>query len=194
MSAGTGMQRGPIMRSIATALALCGALALTACPSTATLRRSQLSMLAEQLPGNYGNPQQALIIMRVAAPLVGDQVFYVRETAADDARRVVSERVWSLQIAADGGIVGGVYALQEPERWRSGLESPELFRSLLLRDLRPLPGCELLWTSGAQGFSASSASSSCPQRWRLEGDTIAFSEQPAAAPTPDPYFHLVRKP
>ncbi len=188
------MQRGPMKRAIATALALGGALALAACTSTATLRKSQLSVLADQLPGNYGNPQQALIIMRVAAPLVGDQVFYVRETAADDARRVVSERVWSLQVAADGGIVGGVYALQEPERWRSGLEGPELFRSLLMRDLRPLPGCELLWTSGAQGFSASSASAGCPQRWRLEGDAIAFSDQPAAAASPDPYFHLVRKP
>ena len=188
------MLRRPTMRSITTALALGGLLALAACTSTSNLRKSQLASLAVQLPGNYGNPQQSLIIMRVAAPLVGDQVFYVRETAANDVRRIVSERVWSLQVAADGGIVGGVYALHEPERWRSGVEGPELFRSLLVRDLRPLPGCELLWTSGAQGFSAASASSSCPQRWRLEGDTIAFSEQPIAVTAPDPYFHLVRQP
>jgi hypothetical protein len=188
------MLRRPTLRSITTALALGGLLALAACTSTSNLRKSQLASLAVQLPGNYGNPQQSLIIMRVAAPLVGDQVFYVRETAANDVRRIVSERIWSLQVAADGGIVGGVYALQEPERWRVGVESPELFRSLLLRDLRPLLGCELLWTSGAQGYSATSASNSCPQHWQLEGDAIAFSE--AVWPTvssSDPYFHLVRR-
>jgi hypothetical protein len=194
MKAGTIMQLKATLRSLSTALALGGTLALSACTTTADLRKSQLATLTEQLPGNYGNPQQALIIMRVAAPLVGDQVFYVRETAANDARRIVSERVWSLQVAADGGIVGGVYGLQEPERWRSGVDAPELFRSLLMRDLRPLAGCELLWTSGVHGFSATSASERCPQRWRLEGDTIAFSEQPAASASPDPYFHFVRNP
>ena len=176
------------------ALALGGALALAACSSQTDLRKAQLATLSDQLPGNYGNPQQALTIMRVAAPLVGDQIFYVRETAANDARRIVSERIWSLQVSADGGLVGGVYALEEPERWRVGSESPELFRSLLMRDLRALPGCELLWTSGAQGFSATSASERCPQRWRLEGDTIAFSELPGAVTSPDAYFHLVRRP
>jgi len=70
--------------------------------------------LSDQLPGNYVNPQQILTIMRVAAPLVGDQVFYLRETAASDARRIVSERIWSLQVAADGGIIGGVYGSRSP--------------------------------------------------------------------------------
>jgi hypothetical protein len=188
------MQLKATMRSVTTAVALGGAMALAACTTTADLSKSQLATLAEQLPGNYGNPQQALVIMRVAAPLVGDQVFFVRETAANDARRIVSERIWSLQVAADGGIVGGVYGLQEPDRWRVGVESPELFRSLLMRDLRPLPGCELLWTSSAHGFSATSASPRCPQRWRLEGDSLAFSEQAATDASPDPYFHFVRNP
>jgi hypothetical protein len=169
------------------------ALMLSACSSQTDLRKTQLATLADQLPGNYGNPQQALTIMRVAAPLVGDQIFYLRETAANEARRIVSERVWSLVVTADGGIVGTVYALQEPERWRVGVESPELFRSLLMRDLRPLSGCELLWTSSAHGYSATSASNGCPQRWQLEGDTIAFSEQAGATVPPESYFQLVRR-
>ena len=192
------MQARPVKRAIAVMLAAGGVLGsvcgLVACSSQADLRKSQLATLAEQLPGNYGNPQQALTIMRVAAPLVGDQIFYVRETAANDARRIVSERIWSLQVSADGGIVGGVYALEEPDRWRIGTESPELFRSLLMRDLRPLPGCELLWTSSAHSFSAASASGRCPQHWKLEGDTIAFSEQPGVAVPPEAYFQLVRRP
>ncbi len=176
------MQRPALLRAMALMLAAGGALALAACSSQAELRKSQLATLADQLPGNYVNPRQMLTVMRVAA------------TAANDARRIVSERIWSLQLAADGGIVGGVYGLEEPERWRVGTESPELFRSLLMRDLRALPGCELLWTSSAQGFSAASASERCPQRWRLEGDTIAFSEQPGAAVPPESYFQLVRRP
>src|SRR5882757_2555357 len=124
------MQRRALLRAMALVLAAAGALALAACSSEAALRKTQLATLAEQLPGNYVNPQQRLTIMRVAAPLVGDQVFYLRETAASDARRIVSERIWSLQLAADGGIIGGVYALEEPDRWRIGTESPELFRSL----------------------------------------------------------------
>ena len=189
------MQRRALKRGIALMLAASGVVALAGCSSQADLRKTQLATLAEQLPGNYGNPQQALTIMRVAAPLVGDQIFYLRETAANDARRIVSERIWSLQVSADGGIVGGVYALEEPDRWRIGTESPELFRSLLMRDLRALPGCELLWTSSARAFSATSVSNSCPQHWKLEGDAIAFSDQ--AWPTvlsSDPYFHLVRRP
>ena len=170
------MQRPALLRAMALMLAAGGALALAACSSQAELRKSQLATLADQLPGNYVNPRQMLTVMRVAAPLVGDQVFYLRETAANDARRIVSERIWSLQVSADGGIVGGVYALEEPDRWHIGTESPELFRSLLMRDLRALPGCELLWTSSAHGFSATSASARCPQHWRLEADTIAFSE------------------
>jgi hypothetical protein len=188
------MQRRALKRGIALMLAAGGGLALAACSSQADLRKTQLATLAEQLPGNYGNPQQALTIMRVAAPLVGDQVFYLRETAANDARRIVSERIWSLQVSADGGIVGGVYALEEPDRWRIGTESPELFRSLLMRDLRALPGCELLWTSSAHGFSATGASGRCPQHWRLEGDSLAFSEQPGAEVPPESYFQLVRRP
>jgi hypothetical protein len=69
-----------------------------------------------------------------------------------------------------------------------------MFRSLLLRDLKSLPGCDLLWTSGAHGFSATSASQRCPQHWRLEGDIISFSERPGATVPPESYFNLVRRP
>ena len=172
----------------------CGAVALSACTSQADLRKTELDELARVLPGNYRNPQQGLTILRLAAPLVGDDVYYVRETAANDARRVVSERVWSLGLAADARLYGAVYAFEEPDRWRGGAESPELFRALLMRDLRPLTACDLIWEKGQQGFSATAVSARCPQRWRLEGDALAFSDQAAGA-TPgvaERYFHLLR--
>ena len=158
------------------------------------MRKIELATLSTQLPGLYGNERQTLTIIRLAAPLVGDQVFYVRETATDDVRRVVSERVWSLDVAAKQGIVASVYAFDEPDRWRGGAESPELFRSLLMRDLRPLPECALVWQKVPQGFAAQGVSAgragsggkTCPRSWGLQGDDLSFS-------VTDAVLHLVRQ-
>ena len=76
-----------------------------------------------------------------------------------------------------------------------------LFRPLLMRDLRTLPGCEMVWQKTAAGYSGESTTALCPQSWRLEGDELAFSDKAAAAaatagasPTggPDRYFHFRR--
>ena len=183
------------------ALAACGALALSACTSQADLRKAELDTLALQLPGEYRNPRQTLTILRLAAPLVGDQVFYVRETMADDSRRVISERIWNLDIAAGARIRAIAYALDEPAHWHGGVEDPELFRSLLMRDLRSLPGCEMEWQKSPDGYTAKGANAFCPQSWRFEGDEISFSDKPAAAGVmggamppggTDPYFHFRR--
>ena len=190
-----------LLAALLAALLAGGALLLSACSSQSDLRKVEMATLAGQLPGEYRNPGQELMILRVAAPLVGDQVFYVRETMANDARRVISERIWSLDVAADARIVANVYTLDEPDRWRIGAESPELFRSLLMRDLRTLPGCQLLWEKSPRGFTGTGSGASCPQSWRLEGDELAFSDQPGAAGTiggtvppggHDSYFHFVR--
>ena len=180
------------MRSALRMLALGAALAVGACTSQSDLAKAQLATLGVQLPGNYANPQQLLTILPLAAPLVGDNVFYVRETAANDVRRVISERIWNLQVAANKGIYGSVYVFEEPERWSGGAESPELFRSLLLRDLQPIPGCDLHWQKSERGYTAAGVSPRCPQHWRLEGDELAFSERAGASVPPDAYFHFIR--
>ena len=182
-------------------LTACGALALGACTSQADLRKAELDTLALQLPGEYLNSRQTLTILRLAAPLVGDQVFYVRETMAEDSRRVISERIWNLDIVAGERIHAIAYALDEPEHWRGGVEDPDLFRALLMRDLRSLPGCEMLWQKSPTGYTATSTNAYCPQSWRLEGDGISFSDKLNAAGTiggampaggADPYFHFRR--
>ncbi len=63
------------------------------------------------------------------------------------------------------------------------------------QDLRPLPGCELIWEKTEHGYSATSASPRCPQSWKLEGEHLAFSEQPVDTRpgAPDTYFHFVRE-
>lgn len=173
------------------AMAVCGALSLAACSSQTDLRKAELAALTLQLPGDYDNSHQVLTILRLAAPLVGDQVFYVRETAADDARRVISEHIWNLDVAADKRIIGTVYRFEEPDRWRHGADGPELFRSLLMRDLQPLAGCAMIWRKSSLGFSAAGATDSCPQSWRLEGDALSFSEHSGAAA--DGFYHFARR-
>lgn len=208
-----GRARAPLRRWPATLLWL----ALAACTSQQELRKVELATLMAQLPGAYDNLQQvqadsaagrgaahaaqALLILRVQAPLVGDDVLYMRETAVDDARRVTAERIWSLKITADGKIVATPARFEEPDRWRIGLESPELFRSLLLRDLKVIDGCELLWQKSAAGFNGESLGSNCRragvagagaapqlQHWRLSGEELAVSD--AAA---DDYYRFRRR-
>jgi len=191
------------------------AVALGACTSQQELRKQELAALGAQLPGAYDNLQQvqadaaagragahaaqALVILKVHAPLVGDDVFYVRETAAEDARRVTSARIWSLNLNADQKIIATVARFEEPERWRFGAESPDLFRSLLLRDLHAIEGCELLWQKTAQGYSGDTVGNGCRrggaagaalqiQHWRLAGDELDLSE--AAI---DDYYRFMRR-
>jgi hypothetical protein len=176
-------------------LVLCALAALAACTSQSDLRKSELADLAVVLPGVYTNPQQVLLILNVFSPLLPGNVLYVRESAANDARRMYSERIWILDVSGSGHIVASVYAFEQPDRWRDGAENPELFRSLLQQDLRPFPGCELIWEKTPRGYSATAASPRCPQSWRLEGEQLAFSER-AVDPrpgAPDSYFHFVRE-
>ena len=174
------------------ALALC---ALAACTLPSDVRKSELDDLSVVLPGLYTNPKQVLLILNVFAPMLSGNALYVRESDAADARRVYSERLWTLDVSASGHIVATVFAFDQPDRWRDGAENPELFRSLLQQDLRPLPGCDLIWEKTPRGYSATSASPRCPQSWKLEAEQLAFSERPVD-PTPgapDAYFHFLRE-
>jgi hypothetical protein len=174
---------------------LLGALAtLAGCTSQEELRQAEVKDLALSLPGIYSNPKQVLVIMNVFAPMMSGNLLYVREVAADDVRRVISERIWGLDINANNHIVAVVYAFGQPDRWRNGVEDPEVFRSMMQQDLQQLAGCELIWEKTARGYSATSATPRCPQSWKFDGEQLAFSDRPLD-PTPgapDTYFHFIR--
>jgi hypothetical protein len=180
---------------VAGALLLCALASLSGCATKADQRKAELDELSVVLPGLYANPKQVLLILNVFAPMLSGNMLYVRESDAVDSRRVFSERMWQLDVSGSGHLVAAVYAFDQPDRWRDAAENPELFRSLLQQDLRPLPGCELVWEKTARGYSATAASPRCPQSWKLEGEQLAFSEHPVD-PTPgapDTYFHFVRQ-
>jgi hypothetical protein len=178
---------------------------LAGCATTAQQRREELAALGSALAGSYDNRAQAeaelragaaaahaplaLLIARVQAPLVGDDVFFVRESALDDPRRVFSQRIWVLGVDESGRSAHGVYRFAEPERWRGGGDNPELFRALLPRDLEPAAGCDVRWSRTPQGFRGANDPATCriageggatlgfEQILRLEAGDLALSER-----------------
>ena len=136
-----------------------------------------MTQLLAVLPGSYDNNAQAeleahssarpphlavaLTITHVYAPRLGHYVYYAQETAADDPRRVLSQKMYSFQFDEKRGIVETLHQLVEPLRWRNGQHNKELFTSLVTEDVQP-EGCQLLWTKKDAGFVATHDPKVCP--------------------------------
>jgi hypothetical protein len=145
---------------------------LGSCATQTKLAEASLAQIEEWLPGRYDNVDQAkedvekgvephialsLSIVRVRVPLLGDRVFYLQESAADDANRVTMQRLLSFDIADDGRVFETIYTLTEPARWRQAGQNPDLFVSLMIRDASPLVGCEIFWKKSKEGASYTAA-------------------------------------
>ena len=164
-------------RLFALPLAVLAAVALGACADQEKKREAEQTELLNWLPGSYDNAEQAnsdpqagvrpphahvaLTIVKVYTPRLGHHVLYAQETAPDDARRVMSERLFSFAVDEKRGIVQNVYSFAEPLRWRDGLEHPELFTSVVVDDVLTVPGCELLWKKAGERFSAAPEPGHC---------------------------------
>jgi hypothetical protein len=172
---------------------LLGTLALTlpwlaACNTTAVRGEAALNELVALLPGSYDNIAQArnapdhsslrLVIAPVQAPLVGDHVFYMQEMAGDDPRRVLSQRLYVVDAVPDSEMaVLTQLDFIEPSRWRDGQLNRDLFRSLIMTDLRPRSGCDLLWKRSDTGFSAANNPQQCRGTSRETGETVKVEQR-----------------
>lgn len=176
------------------------AMLLAACASQPKRDDVFIAELAAMLAGSYDNLAQSraggghaalrLVIAPVRAPLVGDHVFYVQETAAEDERRVLAQRLYVLRPVE--GAERAVLAqadFAETSRWRDGHRNRDLFKSLLPQDLRPRGGCDVVFSRDAAGF-AGNGGTSCriaapgtgetlrvEQRFELDADGLAVFEQ-----------------
>lgn len=212
---------------------MCAAM-LVACAPQPKREEVMVSKLVATLAGSYDNiaqsrassehPALRLVLVPVQAPGVGEHVFYVQEMAADDARRVLAQRLYVVN-----GVPGREQAIltqldfNEPARWRDGHLRRDLFRSLLMQDLRVRAGCDLLWSRKAEDKAGSKApdgdafvastGSGCraasrstgetlkvEQRMQLDADGLEISEQQRdAAGTlvsgemADPFFRFSRR-
>jgi hypothetical protein len=200
-----------------------------ACTDERALRKAELDQLAGMLPGRYDNLGQvraeqaagtapreslALSILPVYTPNIGKYVFYAQESAADDPLRVLAQRIYSFELGADGSILQAQATFDEPQRWRNAQDNPDVFKGLMLQDLKPMGGCDLTWTKTATGFEAHNDRQRChsisrsngarvdvESRIRLERDSIAISERHFDAAgavvygeRSDPFYHFDRTP
>lgn len=135
---------------------------LTACAENKQkVNEEDLTRIARWLPGTYDNTLQAksdarkgvrpphdaveLAIVPLDSVSVGRHAFYIQEMAADDSRRVLSQRVATFSVT-DKGIVESMSTLAEPLRWRDGHRQPDIFMGMTPKDLKPISGCDLVWT------------------------------------------------
>ena len=102
-----------------------------------------------------------LTITRVFTPRLGHHVYYAQEMAADDPRRVLSQKMYSFQVNEKRGIIETTYAFAEPRRWRDGQQNKELFTSVVTEDVQP-EACDLIWKAAAGRFVATHDPKVCP--------------------------------
>jgi hypothetical protein len=165
------------------------ALALCACMGSKNQKQHEadLTQLLAVFPGNYDNTAQvalderngvrpghdavALSITHVFAPRLGKYAYYAQETAADDPRRVLSQKMFSFQADPKRGIIETTYELVEPLRWRDGQLNKDLFTSMMTSDVQP-EGCQLLWKKKDAGFVATHDTKVCPDT----GNAVPLAE------------------
>lgn len=141
------------------------------------VNEEQLTQLLALLPGEYDNRAQAelearsaarpahdavtLIITRVFTPRLGHHIYYAQEIAADDPRRVLSQKMYSFEVDEKRGIVETMYEFVEPVRWRDGQQNKDLFTSVVAEDVQA-EGCVLLWKRDGARFVATHDPKVCP--------------------------------
>jgi hypothetical protein len=165
-------------RGIAAACLLAAALMLSGCAAQKR-ERERAEDLADVLawfPGHYDNLAQAehdektgvhtphdrvaILIIPVQTPRLGHHLFYAQEMAADDPKRVLSERMFSFDIDEERGIIGLMYNFAEPRRWRDGQLNPSIFTIVMAEDVAPV-GCELIWKRSGEQFVANHDTKHC---------------------------------
>lgn len=173
-------QRAGGMRVVlagAAALAWAAALGLPGCASRPPATEADLTLMLTMLPGRYDNGAQAeadaqsgthpaheavaLIIIHVYTPRLGRYVYYAQESAADDPRRVLSQKMYSFRLDEKRGIVETLYEFVDPVRWRDGYQSKDLFTAVTSEDVQP-EGCQLFWKKKGDGFVAAHDQKACP--------------------------------
>ena len=184
------------------------AVLFASCATQAKRNDADLAQLAEWYPGRYTNGAQAqadarsgvkpphaaleVNIARIYAPRISDFTYYVQESAADDPRRIFTQRLVSFKAVKNRGIVQSLWTFAEPIRWRDAHRNGDLFKGMTSQDLKPMEGCDLVWKKKAEkdAFEASNDQAECrvsseaaggmvrlKLRAELNPDELALSEQ-----------------
>jgi hypothetical protein len=152
--------------------------------------QSEMTELQHAFPGEYstdgskgdGGDPVTLTISSFSAQLVGDTVYFVRETPSNNKALVLWQGVWTLvgeaerkheherhagEPSADHSpddklrIVQHSFLFKEPRRWTEAGNNPEVLESMLPQDLKALPGCDLIWHKDEMGFVTEGTLTGC---------------------------------
>ena len=153
-----------------------------ALPGSTSARESPdavLQELVQMLPGHYDNtaqvqadivrgvqsPHEAVVldIVQIEALMLGDNVFYVQESIAGDPNRVLGQKVVMFGVVKKD-VVQTDFTLKEPNRWRNGQLSPDLFKGLMTDDVHSVKGCSLRWKRGDDKLVATNDPRTCHAR------------------------------
>jgi hypothetical protein len=160
----------PQHRRVRVLLVACCATLAAGCASEEKRDNADLMTIAEMLPGHYDNqaqiaedrragrtPHEALTLSltSVDAAELGLHIFYLQEMATG-TRDIKLQRLLSMGVA-DGKIVTTLWSFTEPQRWREGDTTPELFTSLQPPDVKVMRGCNLLWKKEGLGLRFTAA-------------------------------------
>ena len=163
-----------VRRAGARALAML--LLLGGCTDQTKIHEADMSQLLAVFPGHYDNTAQveaetrahthphdpvALTITHVYTPRLGHHVYYAQETAADDPRRLFSQKMYSFAVDEKRGIVETLFEFVEPLRWRDGQLNKDMFTGVTTEDVQP-EACQLLWKKTDAGFVATHDAKVCP--------------------------------
>jgi hypothetical protein len=170
------------------------ALLLVGCSSQAKKAEAELATLTGWLPGRYDNVEQlggdatrqpvvVHVIPFYGKPL-GKAAFCLYETAADDPRRVLSQRIIAFDVDPQSKrVIEAIYTLVEPGRWRDAHENPTLFTGLIPhQDLRPMAGCELVWKLEGERFIGANEKARCRATSRVTGATVNVEMRAEVSP------------
>jgi CpeT/CpcT family (DUF1001) len=151
-------------------------LLLASCVSDMKLAKVELAQIDDWYPGRYDNLQQAqedaragrevhtalaLSVVPIDVPLFSEHAYYVQESAADDPRRITSQRIVTFEVVKGGQIVQSYWSLAQPGRWRNAHENPDLFKGMMNQDATRLGGCEVQWKKDGARFVGSNQAAAC---------------------------------
>ena len=156
-----------------------------------------LQELLQMFPGHYDNTAQAqselaqgvqtpheavvLDIVPIEAIMIGDNVFYVQESIAGDPNRVLAQKLVSFGVVKKD-VVETDYVLSEPLRWRNGHTNPDVFKGLMVQDVRVTKGCSLIWKRDGEKLTGSNNPKTCHARVAGAGGVAAVQVRSELGP------------
>ena len=150
---------------------------------------AEFNELLHSLTGEYDNLAQAdddhtgqhaavtLTIKPLNLQALGRLVLLARETAANDKRRILTQRIWTLERNKESQIVQQVYVFKEPQRWVRSVDDPLILEALVPEDLQQLAGCEVVWIKTDTGFSGANRPRACRPASEHEGMLVETSAE-----------------